>query len=112
MKKVILDTNFIITCVKQKLDFFEQLELMEFKIIIPDEVISELNSLKELLALKILGKEKFEKVKLNSKNVDNGIIKYAKENDGVLIATLDRAMKFRTKSKIVVIRGKKKLEVV
>ena len=55
MEQVLLDTNFILTCVKQKIDFFQWFKLNGFSIIIPMEVINELKMLegraKNLLAL-------------------------------------------------------------
>ena len=42
MKYAILDTNFILTCVKQKIDFFEDIKLMGFQIVIPKQVINEI----------------------------------------------------------------------
>ncbi len=57
MKKVILDTNFIVTCVKQKIDFFEDIKLQGIKILIPKQVIKETENLKTSnakLSLKIL----------------------------------------------------------
>ena len=56
-------------------------------------------------------KNEFEKNHLHGKNVDNGIIRTAKENENYIIATLDREIKNKTKNQKLVIRGKK-LEVV
>ena len=43
MLEVLIDTNFILECVSNKIDFFE--ELKDFKILIPGEVIFELNGI-------------------------------------------------------------------
>jgi len=80
MKSALLDTNFILTCIKQKIDFFEELRFMGFEIIIPDRVIDELKKLKQTLALKLLEKNNFKKIILIGKDVDNSIINYAKKN--------------------------------
>ena len=74
MRQVLLDTSFILSCVRNKIDFFE--ELLEYQILIPKEVINELNGLEADLALKILTKYKksFKMVNLSTKNVDKGII--------------------------------------
>ena len=128
MKKAVLDTSFILTCIKNKIDFFEELEFMGCKILIPKQVISELNKIanpvmikkklseRELasLALKILEHEKnrFEVIELGSKYVDKGIIKLARENRDLLIATLDREIKTSVKNPKILIRGKKKLEII
>ena len=124
MKRIILDTNFILTCVKQKIDFFEYLEMHGIQILIPEQVINEIKriaiSRKKMhfkddaeLSLFILekNKNKFKKIKLDIKNVDNAIIKYTKKNPDVIIATLDREIKKKTSAKNLVIKGKKRLEV-
>lgn len=116
---VLLDTNFILTCIKQKIDFLGQLELEGFQILIPKQVIDEIARLSKTreetnLALKILEKNriKFKKIDLRDKNVDEAIIKFAKENKDVIIATLDRELKRKIKNPKLVIRGKKKFEII
>lgn len=123
MGNVLLDTNFILSCVAQKIEFFEQIESMGHKIIVPEEVIKEIvsisNSKKAVrfrnaakLSLMILENEKFIKIKLGTKDVDKGIKELAEQDDKLIIATLDRAIKKSNKNKNLVIRGKKKLEIL
>lgn len=127
MKRVLLDTNFIITCTKQKIDFFEEIELLGVKIIIPKQVINELklilSSKKKLhfkkdveIVLKILEKNKkaFRKINLSSygKNTDKRIKKFSDENKNIIVATLDKKLKNRLKNPKLVIRGKKNLEII
>ncbi|MEK6898429.1 MAG: PIN domain-containing protein [Nanoarchaeota archaeon] len=112
MKKILLDTNFILTCVKQKIDFFEELEMLGMKILIPDKVIKELRGLKKELALKLLNANNFETFKLDGKNTDRAIINFADENPEIIIATLDREIKREIKNPKMVIRGKKKLGII
>jgi rRNA-processing protein FCF1 len=123
MKKALLDTNFIITCIREKIDFFEDLKLQGFQIIIPREVILEIerisNSRKKLkfrneaeIALKLLKANQFKKISLNTRNVDNGISKMAKKDSEVFVGTLDRELKKKIPNSKIVIRGKKKLEVI
>jgi rRNA-processing protein FCF1 len=114
MKQVLLDTNFIITCVNQKIDFFQEIPLMGIKIIIPEEVISELKNLKKTFELKLLENEdeKFKKISLSGKNVDNAIINFARKNPDIIIATLDQGIRKKIKSKKMGIRNRKKLEIV
>lgn len=112
MQQALLDTNFILTCIRQKIDFFEEVKFMGFEIVIPREVIEEIKKKKAETALKLIEKSSFKKINLRTKNVDNGIIKYAAENPEVIIATLDREIKNKTKNKKLVIRDKKTLEII
>jgi len=112
MKRVILDTSFIITSIKQKIDFFEDIRFMGLQILIPDKVIHELEGLKSDLALKILKSHKFKLIEIKGKNTDRAIINYAKENSGVIVATLDKEIKTKIKNSKLVIRQKKKLEII
>lgn len=121
MKQAILDTNFIMTCLKQKIDFFEELRFMGFQILIPKQVIAELErmsktkkgSAKEYseLALNFLRINRPRIIDLKTKGVDKGLIKYSKKNPAVAIATLDREVKAKSHHKIV-IREKKRLESI
>jgi len=114
MKQVLLDTSFIITCVKQKIDFFEELKFKGFKLIIPKQVIAELENLKAELALKLLEKEKksYKLIEFKKSYVDKGIIEFAEKNPRAVIATLDSDLKNRLLNQKLVIRGKKKLEII
>ena len=112
MKSALLDTNFILSCIKQKIDFFEELFLEGYEIIIPNKVIDELKKLKKNSVLNFLEKNNFKKITLIGKNADNSIINYAKKNPEVLIATLDKELQEKLKNKKIVIRGKRKLEIV
>lgn len=122
MKEIILDANFIMTAVKNKVDFFYDLKFEGYKILIPQEIIMEienvLSSRQKLhnrntakIALEILENSDFEKINLKSKKVDEGIIKYAEETNSA-IATLDRDLKRKFKGKILTIKGRKKIEEV
>ena len=123
MKQIILDTNFILSCVKQKIDFFEDLKFKGLKILIPVQVLEEIekvaNSKKKLrfredakLALKILGANKFEKIELSENYVDKGLIKYANENKNVVVATLDKEIKSKILNPKIVIKRMKTLDFV
>lgn len=122
MKKVILDTSFILSSVRERIDFFENFELEGFQPLIPKQVISEVEGLlksKKLknresanLALKLIKSHSFRKIDLKTKRVDNGIVKFAKANPSVIVATMDREIKRRIKNQKMVVRGKKKLEII
>lgn len=122
MKKVILDTNFILTCVKQKVDFFDEIKLLGLKIIIPTPIIKELENITKYdkkynskenakIALKLLQMNKFEKRSLDKGSVDSGIIKAAKADRELVIATLDKRIKSLVINPKLVIKGKRKLEI-
>ena len=122
MKDILLDTNFILSCIRRKLDFFNDLKFRGFKILIPAEVIGELEKISETggkkfkeeakIALNLLKKNSFEKIHLNTKNVDNGIVKIAGEHREYIIATLDRVIKKKIENQKLVIRGNGKLEII
>jgi len=121
MKQVLLDTNFILTCIKQKIDFFEEIPYLGYQIIIPNKVMEELKSIsfskKKLkfrdnakLALRLIEKNKFEPLQLGKGHTDKEIIHYVKENPGTIVATLDKEIKTKLKGRIMIIREKKRIE--
>lgn len=123
MKQVLLDTNFILTCIKQKIDFFREIPEKGIEILIPTQVIEEIkrlaNSTKKMkfrddarLAEVILEKNEFKEIDIRGKYADKGIIKYAKEHSRLIVATLDREIKIKLMNEIMVIRGKKKLDII
>ena len=68
MKEVLLDTNFILSCIRDNIDCFEELTFMGFRILVPKEVVKELKKIAESkkslkfrndaeLALRIIKKE-------------------------------------------------------
>lgn len=128
--KILIDTNFIITCVKQKIDLFSELkkEFGNATIIIPQQVLDELSSLilkktlnlKEktaaMLSLSLIKKNLVFIIDLKTKNVDKGIINYINynKNEAFYLATLDKNLKKRIKNKktrFLTIRNKKRIEV-
>ena len=112
--QVILDTNFIISCIKQKIEFFEELKYLGFKIIIPKQVIDELIKLNRKLELKILEKYRgeYRVIRFKRGYVDKGMIEFAQKNPRVIVATLDSDLKNKILNHKMVIRGKKRLEVI
>lgn len=123
MKQILLDTNFILSCIREKLDLFEYLEEMNFEILIPLQVINEIKKIQTSkqkfkykneagIALKILEKENFKEIDLNDDNADRGIISYAKENSKIIIATLDKGIATQVKNKKAIIRNRKTIDFV
>jgi rRNA-processing protein FCF1 len=126
--KILLDTSFILSCIKQKIDFVSRAdELIDDKVefILPEEVSSELKIISErkgekrdnkkaaILALKIFEVNNFESVKLNSPHADSGLVKYINASaDDLVLATLDKRLKEKVKGRILTIKGKNSLVVV
>ncbi len=114
MKKVILDTNFLIYCCKFKIDFLEELKRIldfDFEVYTLNIVLLELEKLKENLALSLV-KEKGLKI-MNvaiDKNVDDSLIKLSKL--GFIVGTQDKELKEKLNKPIIIIRQKKYLELI
>ena len=108
--EVILDTNFIVSCIKKKIDFISELEGMGFKVLLPKEVFEEIKDLKLNsdnitraavgVALELLKKRKVKNVTLGDRQVDEGLIEFGKR--GAYIATLDAAIKRSVPNKVVI----------
>lgn len=112
-KQVLLDTNFILSCIDKKIDFIEKLTLEGYEILIPKQVINEIKRIKNKnseLALKILLNSKIKKIDLKQNYVDKGIIEFSKKNN-ISIATIDKGLKNKLKSKKIIIRGKNLEEI-
>ncbi len=122
--EVILDTNFIITCVKEKVDFFQAEKFG--KLLIPKQVVFEIEDIfnsregkhKEnaSLALKIIEQNHklWKEIDLEDNYVDRGIKKYAENNKEIIVATLDKELrrKLKGKAKFLSIKGKKKISFI
>ena len=108
--EVLLDSNFIISCLKRKIDFMSELEGIGFKILLPREVYQELKDLKLKLsqadrvavelALKMVESKKRKKTTLGKNNVDKGLIEKGKQ--GYYIATLDAVIKRQVPNRVVI----------
>ena len=119
--EVILDTNFIISCVLKRIDFLDELAVMGFKPVVPREVIEELKDLKKErktsheervaidVAFEMFEKQKVKKMKLGGLHVDDGLISRGKE--GIYIASLDRGVKREVPNRIVISDAGNKLRV-
>ena len=108
--EVFLDSNFIISSIKRKIDFISELETLGFRILLPREVFQELKDLHDKVApsdrsainvaLKMFESRKVKKTTLGNKNVDLGLIE--KGRRGAYIATLDNAIKREVDNKVVI----------
>ncbi len=126
--EILLDTNFILTCVKQHI-YFDSIadEMFDEEIlwIIPQDVLNELGNLKTKKGMKKEDKDaagvSFEILKIlnpkiielpgNNPNVDSKIVNYILDTE-IILATLDRDLKKRVKNRILTIRGKRRLEII
>ncbi|HDL02231.1 MAG TPA: hypothetical protein ENH20_00170 [Candidatus Pacearchaeota archaeon] len=126
--KILLDTNFIITCVKQKIDIQEatdQTTSQPIEWLVPQDVLNELRNLQDKKRTKETDKQSaklsFEIIQnLNPKiinlptknpNIDIKIVNYILDKP-IVLATLDKNLKSRVKNKILTIRGRKNLEII
>ncbi len=118
MKRIILDSSFIISAVKKKIDIFY--ELQEYpEILVPEQVIQEIFRISQskqsakdkqaaTLAMKIIEVEslKFKKIDLGKGHTDDLIVKYAEKNPEIFVATLDKEIKSKLKERVIVIKSK------
>ena len=113
MAKIILDTDFILTALKYKIDIIEQIRNLNLNqnICIIDKTLDELKGKKlEKLAKKFIKKISIIKTK-KDRIVDDLIL----EQRGVIVATQDRALKEKLKKAkipIITIRQKSYLKLV
>ena len=116
---VLLDSNFLISCILFKIRIENIHELVDFKhkIVIPENVLEELRNLNikgeerisRDLALKIV--ERYEVIKLEGE-VDSSILDFAEKNRCV-VCTNDRELKKKLKKigvPVIFIRGKSHLQ--
>ena len=125
--KILLDTNFILTCAKNKLDFGEvvnEITSEPVEWIVPQDVLNELGTLKDRHGMKTTDKEAaalgFEMLQLvkpkvieitgRNPNVDIKIVNYILGKKNIVLATMDKNLKSRVKNKILTIRGKNNFE--
>jgi len=97
--------------VRQKIDFFNTIEGKGFQIVIPEQVLREIKGLGAELALKIMGMHKFKIVRIEGKDADAAIIKFAKKNPLAVVATLDQGLQKKIKNRKMIIRQTKKIEI-
>ena len=122
--KVILDTNFLIYCAREKLDYPEEISRLAnegHELVVPSQVIRELSKLKDDIFKRVSGKDKaaadlalqlleFNHVKIVSPigaTVDEAIINLANEDKKNIVCTLDREMRHILGRVILVNKGKK-----
>ncbi|MAG52384.1 MAG: hypothetical protein CMH62_00305 [Nanoarchaeota archaeon] len=114
--KIVLDTNFLISCLKFKIDFLSELSGEDIYII--DKTKEELEKLikggkakdkeRSKIILALLKKKKIKTLKSSPKEtVDDKLAKLK----GYIIATQDKELKKRIRGRKLIIRAQKKLEI-
>ncbi len=108
--EVLLDSSFIVSCIKKRIDFLAELEGMGFKVLLPKEVVEEIKDLRldssledrtaANVALEMFTKRKILRVTLGDKRTDEGLIEFGRR--GAYIATLDAAVKRSVPNKVVI----------
>lgn len=124
--EVVLDTNFIISCIKQRLDYFSKTNEIipeNFEWVVPSGVMRELEEISKkeggnfedknsaaigLEMLRLIGPRIVE---VDGKYVDQAIVNYVKDKDAIL-ATMDKGLKNRVSNRILTIRDVKHLELI
>ena len=127
MKKIILDTDFLIHCAKFKIDYTAELtRILDFKFepVIIDKTIDELDGVIERsrgkekdaakLAKTVLKHKNIEQVKTAKNRIVDVLILNIVNKDDYVVATMDAELKRELKKKgvpVVVIRQKKYLQM-
>ncbi len=119
--KVLLDSSFVISCVRERIDFLTQLHEQGFIPVVPREVLQEMKDLRLRngishedriaidVAFEMFEKEKIKKTSLGSGKVDDWLIRKGKE--GIFVATLDKEIKKKIPKKIVIFKAQNKVGV-
>lgn len=115
--KILLDTNFIITCLKFRIDLFSEMTRIideKYDIYVIDKTLDELRKLKSKISLQLIDKFKVKIIKTEENlDVDSLILKIA--NEEMIVATQDKELKKSLKEKkirILTIRKKQYLMIL
>lgn len=132
MKKIIIDTNFLVSAIRFKIDIFSEFQrICDFKymIYIVDSTINELEKLAEtgkpkdkiaaMISLELIKKKKIKIIKTppknkRVKNVDLLVLNLIKKGD-FIVATQDKEFKRKIRKKgvpIIVLRQRKYLKLI
>ena len=120
MKSIILDTNFVIEILKNKIDLKGELSKIcnfPFKILVLDRIKDELDNIiekqggknKELAKLALSYIKNLDIIETKEDNVDKILIELSKDS---IIATQDKQLKSRLRKPFIVLKQKKILELV
>lgn len=119
--EVLLDTNFIISCIVKKIDFLSQLREKGFRVVIPREIMQELKDVRLEsktssderkaidVALEMLASKQIEKTTIGKGKVDDALIK--KGQQGAYIATLDNGIRRSVPNRVVILSASKEVGI-
>ena len=122
MKKIILDTNFLIYCAENKIDYVTEIaRLMTegYELFVPFQVVHELEDLYKKgkkfsdrsaawIALKILRSNNVKTLTASGRTADEAILNLVRI--GSIIATLDLELRQKLAgTRVIVVQGNKKL---
>jgi rRNA-processing protein FCF1 len=109
--EIVIDTNFIVTAVKERIDLFGNLDELfgVYDLVVGEQVVRELKKLsvdkklkvveREAAAVGLVLLERAKVVEFDRKDVDAGIVRYVVGKKDVVVATLDRNLKERVQGK-------------
>lgn len=127
MKKIILDTNFLMIPGMFKVDIFSEIKRIAnftYELYIIDKTITELENIikskqsksydkvSAKIGLALIKAKKIKKIKSTEKYVDDDIVKNSDRN--TVVATSDKELKFRLKNKgvkLIILKKKQFLEI-
>jgi hypothetical protein len=124
MRRIILDTNFLMIPYQFKLDIFDEIRHImeeEYELVTIDGVIKELEKIKKSkgksavaakIGLELIKTKNIKIINTDSEKVDNKIIELSDKN--TIVATNDIKLKTILKSKnikVIYLRNKKQLEI-
>ena len=122
MVQVILDTNFLVYCAENKVDYAAGImEIMNegYELVVPKQIISELKEISEKskklsdrsaawLALKLLEHNKVKIIEVRGSYADEAIINLVRM--GSVVATVDLELRKKLKNtRFIVIKGTRKI---
>lgn len=120
--KVIVDTNFVLSCLKEKVRIFDYLEEEFSEILIPSKVLDELKRISSAGGPSERGNAEVAvqwislgraRIVWGDGYVDKQIVNFVRDNREIVVATLDKDLKkiLGKKVKFLIFRGKNKLVV-
>jgi rRNA-processing protein FCF1 len=127
MKRIILDTNFLLIPYQFKVDIFSEIERIcsfKYKLCVMDKTLDELDKIvKEqkgknrhaaMLGVMLLAQKGAVKIKSKKKKVDDAIVEEASKGD-CIVATQDAELKRKLKKKgisLIVLKQKSHLGLI